>query len=472
MTTSPKEVIALATDKKVRYVDLRFSDFLGSWQHFSYPIAHLTPESFEEGFAFDGSSIRGWQSIHESDMLVLPDPKSAFIDPFTEHPTLVLTCNVKDPITHADYPRDPRNIARRAEAYVTSTGIADTAYFGPEAEFFIFDDVRFDQGMHYGFYHLDSAEGSWNTGREEGPNLGYKPRTKGGYFPCAPTDAYQDLRTEMCMNLEKIGFEVERHHHEVATGGQAEINYKFSTLTRAADMMMMFKYVIKNTARKHGKSVTFMPKPLFGDNGSGMHCHFSLWKKGHTLMAGEKYGGLSEEALYIIGGILKHAPALTAITNPTTNSYKRLVAGYEAPVNLAYSARNRSASIRIPVGTSKPAQKRIEFRCPDASANPYLAFAAITMAAIDGIQKKIHPGEALDKDIYDLPPEEKAKVPNTPFDLAQSLTNLENDHEFLLKGDVFGEDTIKAWINYKRKNEVDAVRIRPHPYEFALYYDA
>jgi glutamine synthetase len=469
--TTPREVIAMANEHKVRYVDLRFNDFPGTWQHFSYPVAHLTEECFEEGFAFDGSSIRGWQSIHESDMLVVPDPDAAFIDPFTEHPTLVLTCNVKDPITHQDYPRDPRNIARRAEAYVASTGLADTVYFGPEAEFFIFDDVRFDQGMNFGFYHLDSSEGAWNTGAEEKPNLGHKPRSKGGYFPCAPVDQYQDLRTEMCLNLEKVGISVERHHHEVATGGQQEINYKFSTLTKAGDHMMIFKYVVKNTARKHNKTVTFMPKPLFGDNGSGMHCHLSLWKKGHSLMAGEKYAGLSDEALYMIGGILKHAPALTAFTNPTTNSYKRLVAGYEAPVNLAYSARNRSASIRIPVGSSKPSQKRLEFRCPDPSSNPYLAFAAITMAAMDGLQRKLHPGEPLDKDIYDLPPEEKAKVPNTPYDLATSLNNLERDHDWLLKGDVFSEDVISAWLAYKRKTEVDAVRIRPHPYEFALYYD-
>ena len=470
--TTPREVIALATDKKVRYVDLRFNDFPGTWQHFSIPVAHLTEECFEDGFAFDGSSIRGWQSIHESDMLVVPDPATAFLDPFTEQPTLVLTCNVKDPITHQDYPRDPRNIARRAEAYVASTGIGDTVYFGPEAEFFVFDDVRFDQGTQFGYYHLDSNEGAWNMGRDERPNLGHKPRQKGGYFPCPPTDQFFDLRNTMCSNLERCGFEIERHHHEVATGGQQEINYKYASLTRAADMMMIFKYVVKNTALKAGKTVTFMPKPLYGDNGSGMHCHLSIWRKGTNTFAGERYAGLSDEALWAIGGILHHAPALVAFTNPTTNSYKRLVAGYEAPVNLAYSARNRSASIRIPVGgVSKPGARRIEFRCPDPSSNPYLAFAAITMAAVDGIQRKLHPGEPLDKDIYDLPPEEKAKVPGTPYDLNTALTNLEHDHEWLLKGDVFSEDVVKAWIHYKRKSEVDAIRTRPHPQEFVLYYD-
>ena len=471
MTKTPQEVLALAQEKGVRWVDVRFNDFIGSWQHFSMPIHQLTEASFEDGFPFDGSSIRGWQAINESDMMVVPDPRTAFIDPFTEHPTLVLICDVKDPITHQDYPRDPRNAARRAEAYVASTGIGDTIYFGPEAEFFIFDDVRFDQGMNYAFHHLDSIEGAWNTGRDEGPNLGHKPGVKGGYFPVSPTDAFQDLRTEMCLNLEACGFEIERQHHEVATGGQAEINYRYDTLVRAGDRLAMFKYIVKNTALKRGKSVTFMPKPLYGDNGSGMHCHFSIWKKGQNLMAGDGYGGLSETALYVIGGILQHAPALVAITNPTTNSYKRLVAGYEAPVNLAYSARNRSAAIRIPVGgVSRPAARRIEFRCPDGACNPYFAFAAITMAAIDGIQKKLHPGEPLDKDIYDLPPEEKAKVPGTPFSLHHALENLERDHEWLLKGDVFTEDTIRTWIEWKRKHEVDAVRIRPHPHEFALYY--
>ena len=468
---TPKEVIALAKEQKVRYVDLRFNDFPGTWQHFSIPIETLEEESFEEGFAFDGSSIRGFKTIDQSDMLVVPDPASAFIDPFTQVPTLVLICNVRDPITHQDYERDPRNIARRTEAYLASTGIGDTVFFGPEAEFFIFDDVRFDQGVHFGHYSVDSIEGSWNSGRDEGPNLGHKPRAKGGYFPVPPVDAYQDLRTQMCLQLEACGLKIERQHHEVATGGQSEINYEFNTLTRAADQLMVFKYVVKNAAFKAGKTATFMPKPLYGDNGSGMHCHLSIWKGGNTIMAGERYAGLSDEALYIIGGILKHAPALVAFTNPTTISYKRLVAGYEAPVNLAYSARNRSAAIRIPMGSSKPKAKRVEFRCPDPSCNPYLAFSAITMAAIDGIQNKIHPGEALDKDIYDLPPEEKKKVPSTPYNLEEALANLERDHEWLLKGEVFSEDAIRAWINYKRVHEVDQMRVRPHPYEFALYYD-
>ena len=471
MTKTPQEVINLAKERKVRYVDLRFNDFPGSWQHFSIPLAGLTEESFEEGFPFDGSSIRGWQGIHESDMLVVPDPSTAFIDPFMAHPTLVLSCDVKDPITHQPYDRDPRNIARRAEAYVASTGIGDTVYFGPEAEFFIFDDVRFDQSTNFGFYHLDSIEGAWNSGREEGPNLGHKPRSKGGYFPVPPVDSYQDLRTEMCLNLEAIGLEIERQHHEVASGGQAEINFKFDSLVKTADNVMKFKYVIKNTARRHGKTVTFMPKPLFNDNGSGMHCHFSIWKGGENTFAGDKYAGLSETALYAIGGILKHAPALVAFTNPTTNSYKRLVAGFEAPVNLAYSARNRSASIRIPMGSASPAAKRLEFRCPDPTANPYLAFAAMTMAGLDGIQNKIHPGDPLDKDIYELPPEEKANVPSTPISLGAALRNLEASHDWLLKGEVFTKELVEHWIAYKRKNEVDQIRTRPHPYEFALYYD-
>ncbi|MBL4850331.1 MAG: type I glutamate--ammonia ligase [Planctomycetes bacterium] len=468
---TPKDVIALAKDNDVRWVDLRFSDFPGTWQHFSIPIRGLTEESFATGFPFDGSSIRGWKSIDESDMLVVPDPATAFLDPFSRHPTIVLVGNIRDPITHQDYNRDPRNVAARAEEYLKSTGLADTVYFGPEAEFFIFDDVKYGQGTNYAHYQVDSVEGAWNTDTDEGPNLGHKPRVKGGYFPCPPVDAFQDLRLDMCENLEKIGIEIERQHHEVATGGQAEINFKYDKLTRCADKLMAFKYVVKNTAHQAGKTATFMPKPLFEDNGSGMHCHFSLWKDGKNLMGGERYAGLSDEALYAIGGILKHAPALVAFTNPTTISYKRLVAGFEAPVNLAYSARNRSAAIRIPVGESSPASKRIEFRCPDPSANPYFAFAAIMMAALDGIQNKTDPGEPLDKDIYDLPPEEKALVPSTPFSLNEALNNLEASHEWLLKGDVFTEDTIKAWIHFKRTTEVDAIRIRPHPYEFALYYD-
>jgi glutamine synthetase len=469
---TPRDVLKLCADKGVKCVDIRFNDLIGTWQHLTVPISQLKEESFESGIAFDGSSFRAWRSIHESDMLAVPDPRTAFIDPFMKESTLVLICNIVDPITHQDYGRDPRNIARKAEAYMRSTGIADTAYFGPEAEFFVFDDVRFDSGPNFAFYELDSSEAVWNTGRDEKPNLGYKPRHKEGYFPVPPMDQLQDLRTEMCMNLEACGLSVERHHHEVATAGQCEINYRFGELVRAGDQMMVFKYIVKNTARKHNKTVTFMPKPLFGDNGSGMHVHFSIWKKGQNLMAGEKaYAGLSETALHVIGGLLKHAPALVAISNPTTNSYKRLVPGFEAPVNLAYSARNRSACCRIPVGDSRPEAKRVEFRCPDPSSNPYLTFSAMLMAALDGVQNRIDPGQALDKDIYDLPPEEKAHVPNTPGSLEAALENLEKDHEWLLKGDVFTEDLIATWIDYKRKKEVDHIRLRPTPQEFALYFD-
>jgi glutamine synthetase len=471
LSKTAKDVIAMAADQNVSYVDLRFNDFPGTQQHLSIPVGHLSEESFEDGIPFDGSSIRGWQAINESDMLILPDPETAFIDPFLKEPTLVLTCNVKDPITHQDYPRDPRNIARRAEAYLASTGIGDVCYFGPEAEFFIFDDVRFASEVNHSFYQVDSIEGAWNTGRDEEPNLGHKPRPKGGYFPVPPVDKYQDLRTEMCLNLEKCGLSIERHHHEVASGGQCEINYQYDRLVHAADKLMTFKYVVKNTAHQAGKTVTFMPKPLYGDNGSGMHCHFSIWKGGANVFAGEGYAGMSEEAMFAIGGVLKHAAALVAFTNPTTNSFKRLVAGFEAPVNLAYSARNRSAAIRIPVGSSKPGAKRMEFRCPDPSANPYLAFAAITMAALDGIQNKIHPGEPLDKDIYDLKPEEKEGLASTPFSLKDALLSLEADHEWLLKGDVFPEGVVQHWIKYKMANEVDQVRTRPHPHEFSLYYD-
>jgi glutamine synthetase len=468
---TPKQVLNLCAEKSVKMVDYRFNDFIGTWQHITVPVSELNEESFENGIAFDGSSIRGWRSIHESDMLLIPDARTAFMDPFMKDATLVLICNIQDPITRQDYGRDPRNIARKAEAYMRSTGIADTAYFGPEAEFFVFDDIRFDSGPNFAFYQIDSSEGVWNSGRDENPNLGYKPRHKEGYFPVPPTDQLQDLRTEMCMNLEACGIKVERHHHEVATAGQCEINYRFNELVRAGDEMTIFKYIVKNTALKHQKTVTFMPKPLYGDNGSGMHVHFSLWKKGQNLMYGDGYAGLSDTALYVIGGLLKHAPALVAITNPTTNSYKRLVPGFEAPVNLAYSARNRSACARIPVGSSKPEAKRVEFRCPDPSSNPYLTFAAMTMAALDGIQNRIDPKEPLDKDIYDLPPEEKAKVPSTPGSLDAALNNLEKDHEWLLKGDVFTEDVISTWIDYKRKKEVDHIRVRPTAQEFALYYD-
>ena len=466
-----KDVLELIKTDGVEVVDLRFMDFPGLWQHFSVPAREIDEDIFDEGLGFDGSSIRGWQAINESDMIVKPVPGTAFIDPFFEAKTLVMICNICDPITGEDYTRDPRNIARKAEAYLRTTGLGDTAFLGPEAEFFIFDDIRFDQNAHSGYYFIDSVEGRWNTGREEGPNLGYKPRYKEGYFPVPPTDSQQDLRSEMMLTLEKIGVEIECQHHEVATGGQAEIDIRFAPLVKMADSLLKYKYVIKNTARKHGRTVTFMPKPLFGDNGTGMHTHLSLWKDGANLFAGDGYAGMSQEAMYTIGGILKHAPALIAFTNPTTNRYKRLVPGFEAPVNLAYSSRNRSAAVRIPMYSKSDKSKRLEFRCPDPSCNPYLAMSAILMAAIDGIQNKVDPGEPLDKDIYDLPPEELAKVPTTPGSLREALMALQADHGFLLKGDVFTEDVVETWIDYKMTNEVQALDLRPHPWEFALYYD-
>jgi glutamine synthetase len=468
---TPKEILSLMGRENVEVVDLRFMDFPGLWQHFSIPAGELNEEVFEEGLGFDGSSIRGWQAINESDMLVKPVPESAFIDPFTQHKTLVMTCNICDPVTGEDYSRDPRNIARKAETYINSSGLADTVYFGPEAEFFIFDDIRFDQKENQGYYFIDSSEGRWNTGREEMPNLGYKPRYKEGYFPVPPTDSLQDIRSEMMIILEKIGVPIECQHHEVATGGQAEIDMRFQPLLLMADNLLKYKYVIKNTAKKFGKTVTFMPKPIFNDNGSGMHVHMSFWKNEKNLFAGDGYAGLSETALYAIGGLLKHAPSVLAFTNPTTNSYKRLVPGFEAPVNLAYSSRNRSASVRIPMYFTSEKAKRLEFRCPDPSCNPYLAFSAMLMAAADGIQNKIHPGEPMNKDIYDLPPQELAKIPHTPGSLRSALEALENDHDFLLKGDVFTEDVVETWIDYKMKNEVLAIELRPHPWEFALYYD-
>jgi glutamine synthetase len=466
-----EEVLALIEREKVEVVDLRFMDFPGLWQHFSVPVGEIELSTFEEGLGFDGSSIRGWRAINESDMIVKPVPETAFIDPFLAHKTLVLICNICDPITGEDYSKDPRNIARKVANYLKSSGVADTAYIGPEAEFFVFDDVRFDQNEHSGYYFLDSIEGRWNSGRDEGPNLGYKPRYKEGYFPVPPTDSLQDLRSEMMLTLEYIGIPIECQHHEVATGGQCEIDMRFSSLLEMADNVLKYKYVVKNTAKKYGKTVTFMPKPLFNDNGSGMHTHLSFWKDDKNLFAGDKYAGMSETALYAIGGILKHAPAILAFTNPTTNSYKRLVPGFEAPVNLAYSSRNRSAAIRIPMYSSSEKSKRFEFRCPDPSSNPYLAFSAITMAAVDGIINKIDAGAPLDKDIYDLPPEEAAQVAKTPASLREALTALQNDHDFLLKGDVFTPDVIETWIDYKLENEALAVDLRPHPWEFALYYD-
>jgi glutamine synthetase len=468
---TPKEVLTFAKENNVVMVDLKFIDFPGIWQHFSVPLHELEEGTFEEGFGFDGSSIRGWQAINASDMLIMPDPSTAMMDPFRKFPTLSMICNIVDPITKEPYSRDPRYIAQKAEQYLKSVGIGDTAYFGPEAEFFIFDDVRYDSSANASFYMVDSVEGIWNSGREECPNQGYKPRHKEGYFPVPPTDKFEDMRTEMVSIMEACGITVEAQHHEVATGGQGEIDMRFSPLVEMADKLMLFKYIIKNVAYKYGKTVTFMPKPLFEDNGSGMHVHQSIWKGGEPVFAGNGYAGLSETALHYIGGILKHAPALNALTNPTTNSYKRLVPGFEAPVNLAYSARNRSASVRIPMYSPSPKAKRVEVRFPDPSCNAYLAFAAMLMAGLDGIENKMDPGEAMDKDLYDLPAEELAQIPQVSGSLEEALNNLEKDHEFLLKGNVFTEDAIMKWIEYKRENEVDAVRLRPHPYEFFPYYD-
>ena len=468
---TPKEVLEMAKDKGIKVVDIRFLDFPGIWQHFTVPISELDESSFEDGFGFDGSSIRGWQPINASDMLVVPDASTALIDPFFEEPTLVLIGDIVDPVTREPYSRDPRNIAKKAEAYLKSTGVGDTAYFGPEAEFFIFDDVRFDNAPNGCFYEVDSIEGIWNTGRDECPNLAYKPRHKEGYFPVPPTDKFQDMRTEMLLTLEQLGIDVECQHHEVATAGQAEIDMRFKPLLKMGDQLMWFKYVLKNVAYKYGRTVTFMPKPIFEDNGTGMHTHISIWKGDEPVFAGDKYAGLSETALYAIGGILKHCRALCAFTNPSTNSYKRLVPGFEAPVNLAYSSRNRSAAVRIPMYSQSPKAKRIEFRTPDPSCNGYLAFSAMLMAVLDGIENKIDPGDPLDKNIYDLPPEELANIPSAPGSLEEALNALKEDHEFLLKGDVFTKDAIEMWIDYKMENEVNAVKLRPHPYEFFLYYD-
>lgn len=473
--STAKEVIALAKKAGARMVDVKFVDTFGTWQHFSCPITELTEESFEEGFGFDGSSVRGWKSIEASDMLAMPDPETAFMDPFCAIPTLSIGSTIAETGTKEAYNRDPRGIAFRAEQFLKSTGVADSAVFGPEAEFFIFDSIRFDNRANGSSYRVDSVEGIWNSDLDEldgpfGGNHGYKVRHKEGYFPCAPTDTQQDLRTEMCLMLEQLGIKVERQHHEVATGGQAEIDFRFDTLVKTADSMMLYKYVIKNLAKKHGKLVTFMPKPLFGDNGSGMHTHQSLWKNGKPLFSGREYAGLSQMALYYIGGILKHAPALCALCNPTTNSYKRLVPGYEAPVNLAYSARNRSAAIRIPTFSQSPKAKRIEYRPPDPSANPYLCFSALLMAGLDGVLNKIDPGEPMDKNLYELPPEEASRIPQVPASLSAALDALEADSAFLLKGDVFSLDFLDMWIRHKRQ-EYDAIRLRPHPYEFHLYHD-
>ena len=468
---TPKEVLDMAKENGTKMVDLRFMDFPGLWQHFSVPISELEESSFEDGFGFDGSSIRGWQPIHASDMLVIPDAETAKMDPFYNAPTLVLICNIVDPVTREPYSRDPRNIAQKADAYLKSTGIGDVAYIGPEAEFFIFDDIRFESTRFGAFYEIDSVEGTWNTGRDEGPNLGYKPRHKEGYFPVPPTDKFQDLRSEMVLTLEDLCIEVEAQHHEVATAGQAEIDMRFKPLLQMADQLMWFKYVLKNVAYRNNHTVTFMPKPIFEDNGTGMHTHISIWKGDQPVFAGDKYAGISQEALYAIGGILKHCKALCAFTNPTTNSYKRLVPGFEAPVNLAYSSRNRSAAIRIPMYSTSPKAKRIEFRTPDPSCNGYLAFSAMLMAVLDGIQNKIDPGDPLDKNIYNLPPEELAEIPSAPGSLDEALEALQADQEFLKKGDVFTQDAIDMWIDYKIENEVNDIKLRPHPHEFFLYYD-
>jgi glutamine synthetase len=468
--STPKSVIEMAKKAGAKMVDIKFVDTFGTWQHFSCPIAELTEEIFTEGLGFDGSSIRGWKSIEASDMLAMPDPATAFIDPFMTVPTLSLTCTIAETGTKEAYNRDPRGIAQKAEKYLVSTGVGDAAFFGPEAEFFVFDNIQYDYKCNGSLHSIDSGEGVWNTGREEMPNLGNKIRHKEGYFPVAPADTQQDLRTEMCLLMEQLGVSIERQHHEVATAGQAEIDIRFDTLVSCADKMMIYKYVVKNVAVKHGKTATFMPKPLFGDNGSGMHTHISIWKKGKPLFAGNSYAGLSPMALHFAGGILKHAKALCAICSPTTNSYKRLVPGYEAPVNLAYSARNRSAAVRIPTYSENPKAKRIEYRPPDPSANIYLSNAALLMAGLDGVLNKIDPGEPMDKNLYELPPEELAKVPQVPGSLAEALTHLEADHEFLLKGGVFTTDFLEMWVSQKRK-EADALRLRPHPYEFFLYYD-
>ncbi len=464
---TPAAALEFASKAGAKMVDLKFTDLLGTWQHVSLPLTAIDEDAFEEGLGFDGSSIRGWKGIQESDMLLVPDPATAILDPFTEVTTLSLLCGILDPITREPYERDPRLIAKKAETYLASTGIADTAYFGPEAEFFVFDDVCFELSANRAFYEVDSAEGYWNSGT---PGGGYTIREKHGYFPVSPHDTLQDLRTEMVLTLESLGIACEYHHHEVATAGQCEIDMRFTTLTRMADQLMTYKYVVRNAAKRAGKTATFMPKPIFGDNGSGMHCHQSLWKDGKTLMADDSgYAGLSATARGYVGGLLAHAPALLAFAAPTTNSYRRLVPGYEAPVNLVYSQRNRSACIRIPVYSSSPKAKRIEFRCPDPLANPYLAFPAMLLAGLDGIERGLDPGAPSD---YDLFEDAGVEVPQVPGSLPESLDALEADHDFLLKGGVFTEGLIETWIAWKREHEVDPVRLRPHPLEFALYYDA
>ncbi|MDH5559812.1 MAG: type I glutamate--ammonia ligase [Deltaproteobacteria bacterium] len=469
---TPKDLIAFAKKNNVKIVDFRFVDIPGVWQHYSIPISHFTEDVFEEGMGFDGSSIRGFQGIQESDMLLFPDPSYSFLDAFTQEPTLNIVCNVVDPITGERYHKDPRYVAQKAENYLKTTGLGDTIYFGPEAEFFVFDDVRYDQAHNKGFYYIDSSEGFWNSGKDEKPNLGHKPRYKEGYFPVPPTDSFQDMRTEMTLEMQNVGIDVELHHHEVGTGGQAEIDIRFGTLTKIADQLMTFKYIVKNVAKRNNKTATFMPKPIFMDNGSGMHCHQSIWKDGKNTFYGEgNYAGLSDHARWYIGGLLKHAPALCALNNPTTNSYRRLVPGYEAPIFMVYSQRNRSAAIRIPMYSHSEKAKRVEFRTPDPSCNAYLAFSAMLMAGLDGIQNKIEPPEPIDKNIYDLPPEEVLEIKGVPASLEEALEALEKDYEFLLKGEVFTKKLIDSYIYYKRNSELKQIQLRPHPYEFSLYYD-
>ena len=468
---TPKDVITMAKENNARVIDIRYMDFPGTWQHFSVPIGELTEDVFEDGLGIDGSSMRGWRNIDNSDMVVVPDAATARMDPFFEHPTLVLIGDIMDPITHEPYSRDPRFIAKKVEQYVKSTGIGDTIYVGPEPEFFIFNNIRYGSENNMAFYEIDSDEGIWNSGREEMPNLGYKIRHKQGYFPLPPADQYQDMRSEMMLILEDLGIAMECQHHEVATGGQSEIDLRFTSLVEMGDTLAWFKYVLKNVAAKHNHTVTFMPKPIYNDNGTGMHTHLSIWKEGKPMFAGNKYAGLSDEALWGIGGLMKHCKAICAFSNPTTNSYKRLVPGFEAPINLAYSSRNRSAAIRIPMYSASPKAKRLEFRTPDPSCNGYMAFSAMTMALLDGIQNKIDPGDPMDKNIYDLPPEELAEIASAPGSLEEALEALRDDHEFLLKGDVFTKDAIDKWIAYKMEKEVIPVNSRPHPHEFHLYYD-
>ena len=473
MFNNADELLAYVKDEGVELIDVRFCDLPGVMQHFTVPTSFFDADAVEGGLMFDGSSIRGFQAIHESDMKLLPDPYTAFIDPFRAVKTLAMNFSIVDPFTDEPYSRDPRNIAAKAEGYLNSSGIGDTAYFGPEAEFYVFDDVRFETKANAGYYYIDSIEGAWNTGREEdGGNRGYKPRYKGGYFPVPPTDHFADLRDAMVTTLLSVNIQVEKAHHEVGTAGQAEINYNFDSLLHAADKLMLYKYILKNVAWQHGRTLTFMPKPLFGDNGSGMHCHQSVWKGGSPLFFDELgYAGLSDLARWYIGGLLAHAPSLAAFTNPTVNSYHRLVPGFEAPVNLVYSQRNRSAAVRIPVTGTSPKAKRIEFRVPDPSCNPYLAFSAMLMAGLDGVRNKIEPPEPIDKDLYDLPPEEHAAVQQVPASLGEVLDALEDDHEYLFEGGVFTDDLVETWIDFKRTNEIDPIRLRPHPHEFELYFD-